>query len=114
MSGNRVVVFSQFGGPEVLRIEERPIAEPSAGEVRVRMAYAGLNPVDYKIRRGGSQYDTVLPSLIGRELSGVVESTGPEVQRLAEGDEVFGTIPVGAFADTVVVSESQLAFVPAD
>lgn len=114
MSGNRVVVFSQFGGPEVLRIEERPIAEPGAGEVRVRMAYAGLNPVDYKIRRGGSQYDTVLPSLIGRELSGVVESTGPEVQRLAEGDEVFGTIPVGAFADTVVVSESQLAFVPAD
>lgn len=114
MAGNRVVVFSQFGGPEVLRLEERPLAEPGAGEVRVRMAYAGLNPVDYKIRRGGSQYDTALPSLLGRELSGVVESTGPEVQRLAEGDEVFGTIPVGAFADTVVVSESQLAFVPAD
>ena len=64
MAGNRVVVFSQFGGPEVLRLEERPLAEPGAGEVRVRMAYAGLNPVDYKIRRGGSQYDTALPSLL--------------------------------------------------
>ncbi|HTL39891.1 MAG TPA: NADP-dependent oxidoreductase [Pseudolysinimonas sp.] len=114
MSGNRVVVFSQFGGPEVLRLEERPIAEPGPGEVRVRMAYAGLNPVDYKIRRGGSQYGTVLPSVLGRELSGVVESTGPEVERLAEGDEVFGTIPVGAFADTVVVPEANMAFVPAD
>jgi NADPH:quinone reductase-like Zn-dependent oxidoreductase len=109
---NRVVTFSEFGGPEVLHLEERPVAEPGPGQVRVRMSYAGLNPVDYKIRRGGSQYDTRLPSRLGRELSGVVESTGPEVERLAEGDEVFGTIPVGAFADAVVVAEPNLAYVP--
>ena len=111
---NRVVTFAEFGGPDVLRLEQRPIVEPGAGQVRLRMAFAGLNPVDYKIRRGGPKYGTELPSLIGRELSGVVESTGPEVERLAAGDWVFGTIPVGALADTVIVAEANLAFVPDD
>ncbi|HWM33263.1 MAG TPA: NADP-dependent oxidoreductase [Pseudolysinimonas sp.] len=109
---NRVVTFSRFGGPEVLQLIDEPLAEPGPGEVRIRMAFAGLNPVDYKIRRGGSQYDTTLPSRAGRELSGIVEATGPEVQRLAAGDAVFGSIPVGALADTVVARETHLAFVP--
>ncbi|HEX7834969.1 MAG TPA: NADP-dependent oxidoreductase, partial [Pseudolysinimonas sp.] len=109
---NRVVRFSAFGGPEVLHLDEDPIDEPGPGEVRVRMAFAGLNPVDYKIRRGGSQYATVLPSGLGRELSGVVEATGPEVEHLAAGDRVFGTIPSGALADRVVAGASYFAFVP--
>lgn len=112
--GNRVVTFSQYGGPEVLEVLEQPVAEPGAGEVRVRMLFAGINPVDYKIRRGGPHYSTVFPSGTGRELSGVVESTGPEVERLAAGDIVFGTIPGGALADTVVAPEANLAFVPDD
>ncbi|HEV7740910.1 MAG TPA: NADP-dependent oxidoreductase [Pseudolysinimonas sp.] len=111
---NRVVIFSEFGGPEVLHLEQQPLAEPGPGEVRVRMAFAGLNPVDYKIRRGGPQYGTQLPSTLGRELSGVVESTGAEVERLAVGDPVFGSIPVGAFADAVIVPEANMAFVPDD
>jgi enoyl reductase len=109
---NRVVTFSEFGGPDVLRVEQGPVEEPGPGQVRVRMAFAGLNPVDYKIRRGGPQYNTELPSRAGRELSGIVESTGPEVERLASGDAVFGAIPVGALADTVIVDEGNLAFVP--
>jgi enoyl reductase len=111
---NRVVRFSEFGGPEVLHLDEQPIREPGAGEVRVRMAFAGLNPVDYKIRRGGPQYSTVLPSDLGRELSGVVDATGPEVEHLAAGDRVFGTIPSGALADYVVASATYFAFVPDD
>lgn len=107
-----MVTFSRFGGPEVLETGEEPLAEPGAGQVRVRMAFAGLNPVDYKIRRGAPKYDTVLPSRAGRELSGIVDSTGPEVERIAAGDAVFGSIPVGALADTVVVPEAHLAFVP--
>lgn len=109
---NRVVTFAEFGGPEVLHLEQRDVVEPGAGEVRVRMAFAGLNPVDYKIRRGGPQYSTVLPSTLGRELSGVVEATGDEVEHLAVGDAVFGSIAVGAFADTVVVPAANMAFVP--
>ena len=109
---NRVVTFAEFGGPEVLRLERRPLPEPGPGEVRVAMAFAGLNPVDYKIRRGGAQYDTVLPSVLGRELSGIVEATGDEVERRAVGDAVFGSILVGAFADAVIVPEGNMAFVP--
>lgn len=112
ISVNRVVTFAEFGGPEVLHLEQRDVVEPGAGEVRLRMAFAGLNPVDYKIRRGGPQYSTVLPSTLGRELSGVVEATGDEVEHLAAGDAVFGSIPVGAFADTVVVPAANMAFVP--
>ncbi len=110
----RVAEFTRFGGPEVLQLVERPLAEPGPGEVRVRMAFAGLNPVDYKIRRGGPQYSTSLPSTLGRELSGIVESTGPGLERLAAGDAVFGTIPIGAFADAPIAPEANLAFVPAD
>src|SRR4051812_47438730 len=109
---SRVVTFAEFGGPEVLRIEQRAVPQPGPGQVRVRMAFAGLNPVDYKIRLGGPQYGTVLPSSIGRELSGVIDSTGPGVERLAAGDAVFGSIPVGALADEVIVDEGNLAFVP--
>jgi len=109
---NRVVTFSEFGGPEVLQLEQREAGEPGPGEVRLRMAFAGLNPVDYKIRRGGPQYATTLPSTLGRELSGVVEATGDEVEHLAAGDAVFGTIPVGALADSVVVPARNMAFVP--
>jgi enoyl reductase len=109
---NRVVRFAEFGGPDVLYLDEEPIREPGPGEVRLRMAYAGLNPADYKIRRGGPQYATVLPSDLGRELSGVVEATGTEVEHLAAGDRVFGTIPSGALADRVVEAASYFAFVP--
>lgn len=109
---NRIVRFSAFGGPEVLHLDDEPARDPGPGEVRVRMAYAGLNPVDYKIRRGNPKYGTALPSDLGRELSGVVEATGPEVEHLAAGDRVFGTIPTGALADRVAAAASYFAFVP--
>ncbi len=110
---DRVVEFARFGAPEVLQIVERTPPALAGDEVRIRMAWAGLNPVDYKIRRGGPGYDVRLPSRIGRELSGWVESTGAGVTRLSAGDAVFGTIPVGALADHVVVPASYLAPVPA-
>ncbi|HWH27112.1 MAG TPA: NADP-dependent oxidoreductase [Pseudolysinimonas sp.] len=110
---SRVVRFASFGSPEVLEVVEEELGEPGLGEVRVRMRAAGLNPVDSKIRRGGDAYPTILPSGLGRELAGTVESTGPGVQTLAAGDEVFGTIPGGALADSVIAAESFFAFKPA-
>lgn len=109
---DRVVTFAEFGGPEVLRIEQECAGEPGAGEVRIRMAFAGLNPVDYKIRAGGPAYGTTLPSRIGRELSGHVDAVGAGATRLRVGDRVFGTIPVGALADSVIAPESLWAPVP--
>jgi NADPH:quinone reductase-like Zn-dependent oxidoreductase len=109
---NRVVRFSRFGGPEVLELVDKPLATPGQGEVRVALRAAGLNPADAKRREGGPQYALTFPAGIGRELAGVVEAVGPDAG-LAVGDEVFGTVPDGAFQTHLVTDASFLARKPA-
>lgn len=109
---NRVAQFASFGGPEVLEIGQMPLREPLADEVVVRVRAVGLNPVDYKIRRGERFPDLALPFVGGRELAGTVEQIGPEVSQLKVGDEVFGSIPDGALADAVVISSRYFALRP--
>ncbi len=111
---NRVVRFGRFGPPEVLELVEEPLAAPGPDEVRVALRAAGLNPADYKRRRGGPQYAVTLPAGIGRELAGVVEAVGDRVHRLVPGDEVFGTVPDGAFQTHLVAAESSFARKPAE
>jgi NADPH:quinone reductase-like Zn-dependent oxidoreductase len=113
MASDRVVRFSRFGGPEVLELVDEPIAAPGDGEVRIDLRAAGLNPADFKRRQGGPQYDVTFPAKIGRELAGVVEAVGPGVERLAVGDEVFGTVPDGAFHTHLVAAEGYFAQKPA-
>jgi enoyl reductase len=110
---NRAVRFSRFGGPEVLEIVDRPIDDPGAGEVRVALRAAGLNPADAKRREGGPQYAVTLPTGIGRELAGVVEAVGSAVTGLSAGDEVFGTVPDGAFQTHLVADAGFFARKPA-
>jgi len=114
---NRAVRFHRFGGPEVLELVDEPLTEPRAGEVRVALRAAGLNPADYKRRQGGPQYTVTLPTGIGRELAGVVEAVGPAVDgpggRLSVGDEVFGTVPDGAFQTHLVADAGYFARKPA-
>ncbi len=111
-SPSRVVRYHEFGGPEMLLIEHDEVAPPGEGEVRVRFAAGGLNPVDWKIRSGRSRIQLPLPVAVGREFSGVIEAVGPGVDDLAVGDAVFGSIPQGAFADLVVAPASVVARVP--
>src|SRR4051812_43153003 len=110
---NRAVRFSRFGGPEVLELVDEPLTEPGADEVRVALRAAGLNPADYKRREGGPQYTVTLPTGIGRELSGVVEAVGSGVPHLSVGDEVFGTVPDGAFQTHLVADAGFFARKPA-
>ncbi|MEO6532074.1 MAG: NADP-dependent oxidoreductase [Pseudolysinimonas sp.] len=110
---NRAVRFDRFGGPEVLELVDEPLTEPGPGQVRVAMRAAGLNPADYKRREGGPQYAVTLPTGIGRELAGVVEAVGRGVASLAIGDEVFGTVPDGAFQTHLVADASLFARKPA-
>ena len=115
---NRVVRFDRFGGPEVLELVDEPLTEPAAGEVRVALRAAGLNPADSKRRAGGPQYAVTLPTGIGRELAGVVEAVGPGAVgpgvRHSIGDEVFGTVPDGAFQTHLVADASYFAHKPAE
>lgn len=112
MVSNRVVRFSRFGGPEVLELVAEPLTEPGPSEVRVELRAAGLNPADAKRRDGGPQYSVAFPAGIGRELAGVIEAVGADVTRLAPGDEVFGTVPDGAFQTHLVADASLFARKP--
>ncbi|MFD9608799.1 NADP-dependent oxidoreductase [Streptomyces sp. NPDC059083] len=96
------IVYEEFGGPEVLRHEtgvERP--EPGPGEVRVKVAAVGVNPVDWKRRYGWVEefYPTTFPAVPGLEFAGTVDALGEGVTDLAVGDEVLGWTKTGAYAE---------------
>ena len=112
----RAVQIAQYGGPDVVTV--RDIAEPVAGpgEVLVRVAAAGVNPVDWKIREGHMRefMPLSLPVTLGTELAGRVEALGEGVAGFAVGDEVHGlTARTGAFADLAILSAAAVARKPA-
>ncbi|MFF2775270.1 NADP-dependent oxidoreductase [Streptomyces sp. NPDC058052] len=95
------IVFDEFGGPEVLRhVTGAEVPEPGPGEVRLRVAAAGVNPMDWKVRRGLLEdfYPTAFPAVPGIEVAGTVDAVGDGVTGLAVGDEVFGWTTSGAYA----------------
>ena len=109
---SRAVIYYELGGPEVLQLEHVDVPPPGEGEVRVRFAAGGLNPVDAKIRGGRSRIQMPLPVAVGREFSGIIEAVGQGVEGFSVGDAVFGSIPQGGFADWVVAPASVVARVP--
>ncbi len=114
----RAFVFTRYGGPDVTELRELPRPVPEPGEVLVRVRAAGLNPVDFKTREGQLKVvqSYALPTVMGNELSGVVEAVGNGVTRFAPTDRVFARVPkdrLGAFADYAAVPEDHLAMMPA-
>ncbi|MER7537337.1 NADP-dependent oxidoreductase [Streptomyces sp. NPDC097704] len=99
------IVYEEFGGPEVLR-HEAGVAEPEPGpgEVRVKVAAVGLNPVDWKRRYGWVEqfYPTTFPAVPGLEFAGTVDALGEDVTDLAVGDEVLGWTKTGAYAEYAI------------
>lgn len=106
------------GGPFNLREIARPT--PGAGEVLVRVAAAGTNPLDTKIRAGEAAHARhPLPAVLGMDLAGVVEKVGPGVTRFAPGDEVYGFTGgvagmQGSLAQYVAADAPLLAHKPAN
>lgn len=84
----RVVRFSELGGPEVLRIEDVEIPPPGPGEVRILAKALGLNRAEALLRRGSYIEAAALPSGLGLEAAGIVESVGDGVEGLKPGDAV--------------------------
>lgn len=84
----RVVRFHQHGGPEVLRIEEADVPPPGPGQVRIRVRALGLNRAETLLRAGTYIETPALPSGLGLEAAGEVESVGAGVDGLAVGDAV--------------------------
>jgi len=84
----RVVRFHEFGGPEVLRIENVEIPQPGPGEVQIRVKALGLNRAEALLRTGTYIETPVLPSGLGLEAAGIVEAIGEGVENFAPGDTV--------------------------
>jgi NADPH:quinone reductase-like Zn-dependent oxidoreductase len=102
----------RFGSPEVVVIDELPQPTPSAGEVLVRVAAAGVGPWDAIIREGKSQVSPQPPLILGSDLSGVVEAAGSGVSGFRAGDEVYGvTNPqfCGAWAEYALAEAKMIA-----
>jgi NADPH:quinone reductase-like Zn-dependent oxidoreductase len=114
----RAVVLHEFGGPEVLRVEEVPEPEPIPTEVQVRVQAAGINPVDFKTRQGKGMAAVLgdPPLRIGWDVAGVVTAIGGGVTRFEVGDEVFGMpwFPrqAGAYAEYVTAPSRHFAATP--
>jgi NADPH:quinone reductase len=86
----RSVVYRRTGGPEVLELVEHPLREPGPGEVRVRLHRAGVNPTDWKFRRGTGGDDPVdPPQSPGQDGAGVVEAVGEGVEAAWHGVRVW-------------------------
>jgi NADPH:quinone reductase-like Zn-dependent oxidoreductase len=103
----------EFGGPNVLHEEEVPRPSPGAGEVLVRVRAAGVNPYDWKLRKGMFPSGVTLPMTPGSEIAGTVEMLGAGVNGLRAGQDVFGTGGEGAYAQYVVTESTALADKPA-
>ena len=99
----RAVEFSQFGGPQVLRIVELPDPHPGSGEVRIAVRAAGVNASDWKKRQG--LMDQELPQTLGHEAAGIVDELGAGVSDVVVGDRVFGfSAASGAQAELAVLA----------
>jgi NADPH:quinone reductase-like Zn-dependent oxidoreductase len=117
MASMQAVRLHEYGGPEVLRLEEAPRPDPAAGEVLVRVHGAGINPIDSKVRAGRARswIPHTLPLVPGWDVSGTIEWMGPSVRGFEHGDEVFTRLDVrreGAYAEYVTVPAEDLARKP--
>ncbi len=111
------ILYSRYGEPKELRLDEVATPNPARGEVRVRVKAASYNPMDGKIRRGEikAMSGFRFPRGLGHDFAGVVDAVGPGVQRFKAGDEVFGVTSIpkaGAFADYVVAEEKNIWLKP--
>ena len=114
-----VAEVTAFGGPEVLRLAERPDPAPAPGEVVVRIRAANVNPTDLGVRSGQARArlpELQPPFVPGWDLAGEVTAVGSEANGFAPGDRVLGMIPfgriggrVGAYAQAAAVDPGWLA-----
>lgn len=114
----RRIQYHQYGGPEVMRLEQFQPAPLGADDIRVRVRAAAANPMDFGIRGGAMKMVTGrrFPRAMGYDFAGVIEAIGARVTRLQVGDEVLGGTPIksaGAFADVVVAKEKGVVPKPA-
>ncbi len=103
---SRAVIYETFGGPEVLELRDVPEPHAGPGEVRVRVAAAGLNPMDWgisSIPEAAAMFGVTVPSGFGYDFAGIIDETGAGADGFAVGDRVYGGAMGKAAADFLVM-----------
>ena len=107
----KAIRFEKTGGPEVLQWQDVNLAKPSPGEVRLRHTAIGLNYIDAYHRSG--LYPVPMPSGLGLEASGVIETLGEGVKGFRVGDRVaYGSGPIGAYAEARNIPVARIIKIP--
>lgn len=102
----RAVQYSRHGGPEVLHVTDVPEPHAGAGQVRIRVRAAAVNPYDHKVRSGmfAGGAEPARPTIPGAEAAGVVDEVGDGVAGTRVGDHVFGLATGGASAEFALLT----------
>ncbi|MEA2212407.1 MAG: hypothetical protein QOF83_2355 [Solirubrobacteraceae bacterium] len=108
----RAVVITDHGGPEVLKVQERPDPPVTAGEVRIAVKAAGINFADTLARTGLYPDAPKVPCVVGYEVAGEVESVGDGVESVRPGDRVLAGTRFNGQAELVTVPESMVYELP--
>jgi NADPH2:quinone reductase len=109
----KAILVHEFGGPEVLKLEEVPTPKPAAGQVLVRIHAAGVNPYDTYMRAGTYAIKPPLPYTPGSDAAGVIEAIGEGVKKVKPGDRVYTARTVtGAYAEFALALEGQVHSLP--
>jgi NADPH2:quinone reductase len=109
----RAVVTEGSGGPEVLKVIQRPVPQPKEGEILIRVKAAGVNRPDVIQRQGGYPPPPGAPDILGLEIAGEVAAAGPHAARFSTGQPVMALVPGGGYAEYAVAHESNALPVPA-
>jgi NADPH:quinone reductase-like Zn-dependent oxidoreductase len=113
----RSVRIHEFGGPDVLRIEDVALGDPAAGEVRLRIHAIGVNRTEVTLRSGRSPVRPALPTPVGFEAAGVIEAMGEKIPGFAVGDRValvpaYSASQYGLYADASLAPARSLVRIP--
>lgn len=104
------IVYTEFGGPDVLTLTDIPLPSPGPGEVAVRIEAAGVNPIDAKLRSGLRASDPIVaPRRVGADAAGVVTAVGDDVEGFRVGDAVVVFSAAGVYAAEAIVPAAHLA-----
>lgn len=111
----KAVEIYRYGGAEELKYEEAETPSIQPDEVLVRVYASGVNPVDWKVRKGAYGGDGKFPKILGWDFSGVIEQVGDKVKQWKPGDAVYGRPDIsknGTYAEYVAVKASEIARKP--
>ena len=110
----KAIRIHEFGGPEVLKYEDVNEPQPGPGEIRIKIIAAGVNPIDWKIRRGLIG-EVPLPMIVGLDVAGIVDACRTRRQFSSSlEEEVFAKVSIGqgGYTEYTVVHSTEVAQKP--